>query len=145
MILETKARYFGAIDSIQVAVVLQEDDRSSAAPLLTSGTVEVLHGNAPMFTEQFSAEHRVLMFDGDTNYDTAEDQGLFYLFVMHPPVQQNMFARVTVTLSDDRTASQKVPIDALLVGDDDWQNPELPGREVIDHERDPDFPYRAQE
>ena len=144
MILETKARYFGGTDSIQVAILLQEDDYSSAAGKVTSGTVEILHTNAAMFSEQFSAEHRVLSFDGDTNYETAEDTGLFYFFLHHPPVQQNMHARVSVTLSDDRTAVQKVPIDAQLV-ETDWQNPELPGRDTIEYDRDPDFPYRDLE
>lgn len=144
MILETKARYFGNTDSLQVAILLQEDDYTSAAGKLTEGTVEIMHINAVMFTEQFLPEHKVMTFGGDTNYDVATDEGSFYFFVHHPPVQQNMYARVTVTLSDDRTASQKVPIDAQLTSTD-WQNPELPGRETIEYDRDPDFPYREQE
>ncbi len=142
MILETRARYYGATESIQVAVLVQEDDMTSAADSLVSGTVEILHGDAAMFTENFTADHRVLWFDGDTNYDTPEDRGQFYFFLHHPPVEQNMNARVTVTLQGDRTATQKVPIDAQTVDPGDWQNPALKGRDPIEYDKDPEFPYR---
>ena len=142
MILETKARYFGPADSVQVAIALQEDDYTSAAPKLREGTVEILHQNAALFTETFTAEHRVLWFDGDTNYDTAEDRGLFYFFLHHPPVQQLMSVRVTVTLGDGRTATQQVGID-VDSDDADWQNPVLSGRDPTAYEKDPEgIPYR---
>lgn len=139
MILETKARYFGATDSIQVAVVVQEDDATSAASSLLSGTVEILHGDTAMFTEQFSAEHVALWFDGDTNYEVPEDRGEFYFFLHHPPVQQNINARVTVLLQGDRTATQKVPVDAQLVDAKDWQNPALKGRDQIAYQLPPEM------
>jgi len=142
MILETRARYFGSTDSVQVAILLQEDDLTSAAEMLQLGTVEVLHGKTTMFSETFEAKHRVMWFE-DENYDVPEDRGLFYFFLHHPPVKQNMNVRVSVTMSDARSARQKVAIDiAQDMGNGAWQNPLLGGRGGQNFEESPDFPYR---
>ena len=142
MILETRARYFGYTDSVQVAILLQEDDCTSAAEKLRLGTVEVLHGNTTMFTDTFEAKHRVMWFE-DENYDTPEDRGLFYFFLHHPPVKQNMNVRVSVVLSDNRTARQKVAIDVAQDMDNGaWQNARPAQREAPAFEENPAFPYR---
>lgn len=145
MVLETRARYFGTTDSVQVAILLQEDDLTSAAEKLQLGTVEVLHGSSTMFTETFEAKHRVMWFE-DENYETPEDRGLFYFFLHHPPVKQNMNVRISVTMSDDRTASQKVAIDVAQDMDATaWQNPRLGGHTATLFEEAPDFPYREKQ
>lgn len=143
MIVATRARFFGQTDSIQVAFLVQEDDGTSAAPLVSVGTIDILSGETAVFTEEFTGAHRVLWWEGDQNYDVAEDRGQFYFFLHHPQQQRNLNARVTVTLSDGRTATDRVPVDVQQDTDGtDWQNPALSGREQINFEREPDFPYR---
>lgn len=146
MILAVRARYFGPVDSLQVALVVQEDDRTSAAPKVREGTVKILDHGSAMFTETFTGQHRVLNYEGDTNYDVAEDRGRFYFFLHHPPARRNLEAEVTVVLADDRVATERVPIDVQHDTDEtDWQNPALAGRDPIVFEREAGFPHREQE
>jgi len=145
MILETRARYFGGADNIQVAILLQEDDYTSAAPSLKTGTVQILQGSSVAFAEQFTAEHKVLRYDGDVNYDVGEDKGEFYFFVHHPQAQQNLSAKISVEMGDGRTATQTVPIDAQVSDPEEWQNPQLSGHDPVEFPKDTDFPYRPLE
>lgn len=147
MILEVKARYFGLTDSIQVAILLQEDDYTSAAAKLKTGTVEILRGGNVIYpAEQLAPDYRVYTYGGDVNYDSAEDQGYFYCFFLHPQQRTNLHCRVSVELSDGRNTSQKVAIDVEpSLGTTAWQNPALARRDPIEFDKDPDFPYRAQE
>lgn len=143
MILETQARYFGQNDCVQIAIVLQEDDGTSAADKLKTGTVELLHGNTAMFSEELTADHKVLFMDNDPNYGDPQDTGQFYFFIHHPAVQGNMNARVSVEMSDSRTASQKVEVD--VQHGRNWNNPAVKGLDPVEFDRDAEFPYREQE
>jgi len=146
VILATRARYFGPTDAIQVAILVQEDDSTSAAKKVKAGRIEILDHGTTMFSEEFTGRQHVLWFEGDTNYDAAEDRGQFYFFLHHPPVGQNLEARVTVTLADARTATERVPIDYQNDLDStDWQNPALPNRDPIKFDREAGFPHRGQE
>lgn len=140
MILEATAKYFTLPDSIQVAILVLEDDYVSAAPKITTGTVQILQGEVSMFTETFDRQHTVLW----TDPSVSEDRGQFYFFLHHPPIQQNMQVRVTIQLSDGRHASQTIPIDITSsdVEHDVWQNPALAGRATIQYPKDPSFPTR---
>lgn len=142
MILAVWARYFGPADCVQVSIVLQEDDYSSAAAKLREGTVKIMQGNDPMYTETFNALDRLYDFDGDTNYDNVTDTGKFIFLFYHPPIQHNMAVQVDVTLADDRTSTKRVNIE---VEDDEekWHNPFFEGRTPVEVERDPTgVPYR---
>jgi hypothetical protein len=142
MILEARARYFGPVDAVQLAIELQEDDYSTAAPKLKEGVVKVLQLNDPMFTEFFYADDRVYWFDGDTNYDDPEDRGQFYFFLHHPPIQANMSIQVEVELSDGRVSTKRVPIE-VDSDDSDWNNPMFDDAKIVEAKRDPQkLPYR---
>lgn len=142
MILEARARYFGPVDAVQLAIELQEDDYTTAATKLKEGVVRVLQLNDPMFTEYFYADDRVHWFDGDTNYDTPEDRGQFYFFLYHPPIQSNMSVQVDVELADGRKTSKRVPIDVDQDGSS-WDNPFFDDAKIVEAERDPErLPYR---
>lgn len=140
MILEITAKYFSLPDSIQVAVLVMEDDFTSAAPKVTNGTVQILQGESVMFSETFDRQHVVLW----TDEDVPEDRGQFYFFLHHPPVQQYMQARVAVTLQNDSVITQTVQVDATSIETDPsvWQNPALAGRATINFPKDPSFPTR---
>ncbi len=144
MILEAIASYFALPDSIQVAVIVQEDDGTTVAPKVVTGTVAILHGDAAMVSETFTANHRVYWINGT---EEPEDRGQFYFFFHHPQVRVNMKARVNVTLADGRTASQTIDIDSTSadIASDVWQNPVLSGRPVIQYDRDEHFPVRPQD
>ena len=139
MILACRAQYDAHTDSVQVAAIVQDDSGVSLTASVQSGTVEILDGNTTMFSESFSATHRVVQYDADEN--TITDKGNFYFFLHHPPIQRNLSARITVNLTGGITAAQKVDIEVNRDPEPNaWQNPALSGREAGVFVKDPSFP-----
>ena len=144
MILNTAARYFTDTDCIQVGIIVQNDDRTSAAAKLQSGTVEILHGTTAVVSEQFDRRHKVMWFaDGST---TPVDQGNFLFLYHHPPMQKNARVRVSVTLTGSLSATQVVNIDAESSDKRrSWLNPSLAGLPATEYPDDGTVPIRAPE
>ena len=139
MILVCRSAYDGHTDSIQVAVIVQNDDGTSAASEVQSGTVEVLSHGTTMFSEDFNSDHKMIWYD--PNDGSEEDRGNFYFFLHHPPIQKDLSTRVTVNLVGDRVLKQKVDVDVdAEPNTHKWQNPALSGRDAIVFDVDPTFP-----
>jgi hypothetical protein len=137
MILQCRAEYESKTDSIQVGILVQEDDATSASSLVKQGIVEILQGNVAAITETFTADHKVWLHESGA----FEDFGHFYFFVLHPRTQRNMSVRVAVELSDGRSATTKVPIEVTQDPEKDaWQNPALASRGPTTYEVETDFP-----
>lgn len=139
MILEAKAKYDGAIDRVDLIIVVQNDDGTPATATLESGLAEFLQGSETSFQMEFDRRH-VMLNESDDGVST-QDVGQFYCFVLHPNYQHNLQARVTVTLVDGSTASTIIPIEYVKARSrQPTSNPALSGREPGDYPMDPENP-----
>ena len=134
MIIVCRAEYDGPTDTVQVAILLQEDDGTSAAPRLRRGTVDYMHRDTVMFTETFEARDVVLWAKNED--DEPEDQGQFFSFLLHPPAQQQLNAKVGVVMMDGEVNESQCPVNIGAPRTDAYQNPQLPGRDPTRYEKD---------
>jgi hypothetical protein len=134
MILVCRAEYNGRTDTIQVAIMLQEDDGTSASPRLLRGTVEYLHRDAVMFADTFD-RHSAVLWRKDEDDDPVDD-GRFFSWLLHPPAQQQLQAKVSVVMADGEQQDYLCPVTLAQEKTDAYQNPQLPGREPTRYEHD---------
>jgi hypothetical protein len=123
MIAEVIATYHGTQDMVQATAILQEDDGTSLHRALKSASISLLQSNEPILVKEL--EER----------DYNEEEGCYYVFFIHPPIQKHLFVAFEVLLKDDRTTRVKnaVSISDELPYDGISSNPMLPGKPVKDH------------
>jgi hypothetical protein len=137
MILEARAEYDAATDTVQISTIVQEDTGVSAAEQVASGVAEIIQGTETQYSAAFSAQDVVLV----ENEGVYSDIGRFIAFVVHPSMQMGMRAKCTVTLNDGRAATRQVPVEYRYVGSQmPTTNPALSGIENMDFPLDPDKP-----
>lgn len=125
MIAECIAVYHGALDMVQVSAIIAEDWGDSLHSMLKLGKIELLQENVPILEKEF------------VKNDYNEGEEGFYIFFLHPPIQRNMYVKLTVTLRDDRTATKKTSVDFdHEVIKNAANNPMLAGRKVPDYTYD---------
>lgn len=140
MILVCRAEYDGPTDSVQVAILLQEDDGTSASDRLLRGTVEYLHRDTVMegLTETFDKSNVVLW--QNEKEDEPEDRGQFFAFLHHPPAQAQLNTHVSVVMVDGEENEASCPVALGQPRTDAYQNPQLPGRTPTRYENDLEMP-----
>jgi hypothetical protein len=139
MILVAEAKYDGAVDRVDLAIIVQNDDGTSATATLESGLAEFIQGSETSFQMEFDRRH-VMLNELDDGVST-QDVGQFYCFVLHPNYQHNLQARVTATLVDGSTATVTIPIEYVKARSrQPTSNPALSGREMGDYPLDPESP-----
>lgn len=127
MIAECIAVYHGALDMVQVSAIVAEDTGEFIHDLLELGTIQLMQENVPILKKDFVKN----------DYNQGEEG--FYIFFLHPPIQRNMYVKMSVKMRDDRTAVMKTAVDFdHEVIKNAANNPMLPGRKVLDFTYDGD-------
>ena len=123
MIVEIIATYHGTQDMVQATAILKEDDGTSLHRMLDSATISLLQNNEPILVKELE----------ERDYNEGEEG--YYVFFIHPPIQQHLYITFEVTLKDDRTAHTKnaVSFSDMLPYKGISSNPMLPGKPIKDH------------
>ena len=138
MILNTRAEYDPHTDSVQVAIVVQNDDASSASDAVVSGDISILSFDEVMFSLQFSRKNKVLWVEDD---GSVTDDGQFYAFLLHPPIQRNMSVRTYITLADGTKLEDYTDVRVHEeIDTETWQNKAFSGKITEPYEPDLNIP-----
>jgi hypothetical protein len=123
MIAEVIAVYHGTQDMVQVSAILQENDGSSLHQRVKTASISLLKNNTSILAQSVGIQ------------DFNEEEGAFYVFFIHPPIQQNMYVAWEVELRDGRTARVESAVNNrdTLPYKDVATNPILPRKPVKDH------------
>jgi len=123
LVIEAIATYHGTQDMVQVAAVLQEEDGTSLHRMLESGLVSLTKGGEAILTKELE----------ERDYNEGEEG--YWIFFIHPPLQNHLRVRFEVELQDGRTGytENEVSVSDELPYHDIATNPMLSGKPVKDH------------
>jgi len=116
------AAYYGSQDMVQVAALLLEDDGvTSLHKQLKRATVKLMRDDTEMLRKDLEI--------GDYN----EGEEGYFVFFLHPQVQNHLYALFDAELIDGRTAKVREAVDMRQrVAKDEASNPVVPLRPTKD-------------
>jgi hypothetical protein len=140
MIAVHRAVYREQTDSIEVAMVLHDDDGNSLSNQVKEVVVTLLHVENSMQSVTLNGNNVVKRFDEEDD-NIVHDFGEYYVFFMHPAAQRHLSVKMEVETISGETMTAVTPIKVQRVLEpNENQNPAMPGRDIIEYPKTVDKP-----